>query len=188
MSLYSHKGLTLIELLLTIAILSIITSLTIGSFNWLVERSSAAATKSNIERAFALARFTAVTEQTIITICPLDSSKKCTNDWSLPTTVFRDPSSSLEITDPNQPIKSLALPSGGYLTPSNSFNGPRKHFQYRSDGSVRGTLGNLTWCPQSRNPESAIHVRINFGGRLAWSRDSDGSGIVETASGTDISC
>ncbi|HET8801863.1 MAG TPA: GspH/FimT family pseudopilin [Marinobacter sp.] len=185
---FSQQGLTLIELLITISIMSIIATLSIGSFHWIVERSSAASTRSNIERTFSLARFIAVTEQTIVTICPLDTSNKCVNDWSLPTAVFRDPGSALKLTDTSKLLRSIYLSPRGTLTPSNSFFGPRKYFQYQSDGSVRGTLGNFTWCPESGNRKAATHVRINFGGRLIWSRDYSGNQIVETSSGADVSC
>lgn len=183
-----HKGLTLIELVITVAVISIIAMLSASSFSGVMERSAASATRTNIERTFALARYTAVTERTFVTVCPLNDSQNCTNDWSLPTAVFRDPTSALAITDNNQLVRFVTLSERGILTPSNSFNGPRTHFQYQADGSVRGTLGNFTWCPDSGNAQSAIHVRINFGGRLVWSRDTNGNHIVETASGTDVSC
>lgn len=183
-----HKGLTLIELVIAVAVISIIAMLSASSFSAIMERSAASATRSNIERTFALARYTAVTERTLVTICPLNHSRNCTNDWSLPTAVFRDPANALAVTDNSQLVRSIILPARGKLTPSNSFNGPRAHFQYQADGSVRGTLGNFTWCPASGNAQSAIHVRINFGGRLVWSRDKNGNHIVETASGTDVSC
>lgn len=183
-----HKGLTLIELVITIVVISIIAVFSASSFSWILERNAASATRTNIERTFALARYTAVTERTLVTICPLNNSQSCTHDWSLPTAVFRDPTNALAITDNEQLVKSVALPARGKLTPSNSFNGPRTHFQYQADGTVRGTLGNFTWCPVSGNARSALHVRINFGGRLAWSRDSDGNHIVENTSGTDVTC
>lgn len=183
-----HKGLTLIELVITVAVISIIAMLSASSFSGVMERSAASATRTNIERTFALARYTAVTERTFVTVCPLNDSQNCTNDWSLPTAVFRDPTSALAITDNSQLVKFVTLPTRGKLTPSNSFNGPRAHFQYQADGSVRGTLGNLTWCPASGNEQSAIHVRINFGGRLLWSRDANGNQIVENTNGTDVSC
>lgn len=188
MKAHYEQGLTLIELLITFAIITIAVTIGTSSFSWIMERSQAAATRNNIERAFSLARYTAVTEQTIVTICPLNSSNKCSSNWSLPTFVFRDPDSNLELDDTSKIIKEFKLASAGQLTPSNSFNGPRRYFQYRPDGSVRGTLGNLTWCSLSGNDETAVHVRVNLGGRLTWSRDSNGNGIVETASGNDVRC
>lgn len=184
----SEKGLTLIELLITVVILAVVANTSVASFQWLSERTAASTTRNNIDRAFALARITAITEHTIVTICPLDSANKCTNDWSLPTAVFRDPSGSLTLSTERQLVKLLPLAASGKLTPSNSFHGPRRYFQYRKDGSIRGTLGNFTWCPRSGNRQSAIHVRVNFGGRLVWSRDSNGNQIVEDSGGSDISC
>jgi len=185
---FTQKGLTLLELLVTIIVFSIVTSIAVSSFQWLSERNAASTTRSHIDRAFSVARFTAVTERTVVTICPLDAANKCTNDWSLPTAVFRDPSSDLRLTHTSQLVRFITLAPRGQLSPSNSFHGARKYFQYQADGGIRGTLGHFTWCPQSGNRTSAIHVRVNFGGRLVWSRDTNDNHIVEDASGVDIGC
>ncbi len=183
-----QTGFTLLELLITITILAILINTGTQGMQWLSERTQASATRSNIERAFATARYTAVTERTIVTICPLNQNRKCVNDWSLPTAVFRDPDSSLELKSKAQLVRSLLLARNGALIPSNSFNGPRRYFQYRPDGGVRGTIGNLTWCPASKSSELSIQTRVNFGGRLTWSRDTNDNGIPEDSSGQDISC
>ena len=138
-----QRGFTLLELLITITILAILINTGTQSMQWLSERTQASATRSNIERIFAIGRYTAVTENTIVTICPLNQSQKCVNDWSLPASIFRDPDNSLELKSQAQLIRSLALTSNGTLTPSNSFNGPRKHFQYRPDGAVRGLVPSI---------------------------------------------
>jgi type IV fimbrial biogenesis protein FimT len=184
----SLKGFTLIELLITMSVIAIVASLSATSFIGLVEKMTASATRSNIERTFSLGRFTAVTEQTIVTICPLDNANRCSSDYSRPTAIFRDPANSLELSDTSQLVKSVTLAAGGTLIPSNTPHGPRTNFQYRPDGSIRGTLGNFTWCPASGDAKSALHVRINFGGRLIWSRDTNGNQVVETSQGEDVSC
>ncbi|HTN32847.1 MAG TPA: GspH/FimT family pseudopilin [Marinobacter sp.] len=184
----TQRGFTLLELLIVIAILAIVTTMGTNGLQWLSERTQASATHSNIGHIFALARYTAVTKQSIVTICPLDKNNICVSDWALPTAVFLDPDSKLALTADNQLIRAMVLAKAGYITPSNTSSGPRRYFQYRPDGWVRGTIGNLTWCPQSRNPEMAIHVRVNFGGRLTWSKDNNHNNIVEGADGTDISC
>lgn len=183
-----QRGFTLLELLITITILATLINIGAQGMQWLSERTQASTTRSNIERAFAAARYTAVIENTIVTLCPLNQSQKCVNDWSLPASVFRDPGSSLELKSQAQLVRSLPLAPNGVLTPSNSFNGPRKYFQYRPDGAVRGTIGNLTWCPSSKSPELLIQARINFGGRLTWSRDTNNNGVAEDSRGRDISC
>ena len=184
----SQAGFTLFELLITITILAILINTGTQGMRWLSERTQASTTRSNIDQAFAIARYTAVTEKTIVTICPLNQNQKCVNNWALPTAVFRDPDSSLELKSDAQLIRSLLLAPNGYLKPSHSFNGPRSYFQYRPDGWVRGTIGNLTWCPASKSPKLSIQARVNFGGRITWSRDTNNNGIPEDSGGQDITC
>lgn len=183
-----QKGLTLLELLVTITILAILASAGSPGFQWLSERTQASATRANIERTFATARYIAVTDNTIVTICPINQSGKCVKDWSLPTAIFRDPDSSLKLKSKSHLIRSILLAQAGDTIPSKSFNGPRKYFQYRPDGTVRGTLGHLIWCPPSKKPELLIQARVNFGGRLIWARDTNNNGIAEGSNGHDLSC
>lgn len=184
----AQRGFTLLELLITITILGILISTGTQGMQWLSERTQASTTRTNIERAFASARYTAVTERVIVTICPLNQNGKCVNDWSLPTAIFRDPGSALELTSQAQLVRVLPLAHNGTLIPSNSFNGPRRYFQYRPDGAIRGTMGNLVWCPPSKKPELLIQARVNFGGRLTWSRDTNDNGVAEGSDGRDLSC
>ncbi|AFP29670.1 hypothetical protein MRBBS_0732 [Marinobacter sp. BSs20148] len=184
----AQTGFTLLELLVTIAILAILINVASPGMQRLSEHTQATATRSNIERAFATARYTAVTERTLVTICPLNQNNQCVNDWSLPTAIFRDPDSSLELTSQTQLIRLSSLAAHGDIKPSNSSHGPRRYFQYRPDGGVRGTIGNLTWCPASKSAELLVQARVNFGGRLTWSRDTNNNGIAEGSSGQDLSC
>lgn len=183
-----HRGTTLLELLVALAVFFIVTGFSITGWQWLSERTQASSTRTNIERLFATARFAAVTHQRIVTICPLDLSNQCTNDWTLPAAIFLDPQSNLRLLSPDQLIRQIDVAPNGVLTPSNSPHGPRRYFQYHPDGSVRGTIGHLIWCPSSGKPEMAIQARLNFGGRLNWARDTNGNDIVEKSDGSDVSC
>lgn len=184
----NQHGMTLLELLVTVAISAIL--LTVVSVSWtpVAEAFHASAVQNNLQRMFTLARSTAVHENTVVTLCPVSTEGKCTSAWNNPVAIFADPKNLKEIVSEGLIIRQVNAIRTGELIPSNSGAGPRRYFQFNSDGASKGSIGHLTWCPPSREAKRANHVRINFGGRLIWSRDTNGDGIVEDAKGNNISC
>src|SRR5699024_4551187 len=117
----------------------------------------------------------------IVTICPLSSGRRCINNWNQPVGIFFDDENRYRLDHSAKPIQILTLQQGGSLYSSSAGRGARRYFQFNPDGSSRGSIGHLVWCPTSLKAERANQVRINFGGRLIWSKDTDGDGIVEGA-------
>ncbi|GGY79588.1 GspH/FimT family pseudopilin [Marinobacter zhanjiangensis] len=183
-----EDGTTLLELMVTLAISVLLFAITTTLWTPVTERVQASSVQTNLQRAFTLARTTAVHRRTIVTLCPTRQDGTCTSDWQLPVTVFLDTENLKKIKSDRQVIKRLTLHDAGRIIPSKSGSSQRRYFQFNPDGTSKGSIGNLTWCPESRTPERANHVRINFGGRLIWSRDRNGDGIVENASGNNIHC
>lgn len=183
-----EAGLTLLELLSVLVIISILMMSAGAAWNPLVDRVQASAVQTNIHRAFSLARSSAVHFGSTVTICPLSDENRCVNDWNRPVGIFQDNNNLYRVPKDAPMIKILTLNVGGFLRSSNAGRGMRRYFQFNPDGSSRGSLGHLLWCPASLKSERANHVRINFGGRLIWSRDNDGDGIIEGADGKNISC
>lgn len=184
----TSKGFTLVELLVVIAIGAIL--LGVASANWsgLAERVSASQVNTNIRALFHKARQHAVLERTIVTICPLGPTNQCTQNWNDVVTIFSDQQNLRMLSSPDQVRQVARLAPNGDVRSSSVGSGNRRYFQYKSDGSVHGSIGHLTWCPPSGSADSAIQARINFGGRLRWATDADGDGIVEDSSGTNIVC
>ncbi|MFL1404010.1 GspH/FimT family pseudopilin [Marinobacter sp. M1N3S26] len=185
---FKEEGATLLELIVTLMISAMLFTVTTILWTPVTERVQASSVQTNLQRAFTLARTTAVHRRTAVTLCPIQPDGACTNDWQQPVAIFLDPDNIRELQDELQIIKQLTLHDSGQIIPSNSGSGPRRYFQFNPDGSSKGSIGNLTWCPASRSAERANHVRINFGGRLIWSQDRNGDGIVENASGENIRC
>ena len=184
----TEAGLSLLELLIVLIIGAILITLVGNAWGPLTERMKATTLQSNVHRAFTLARTLAVEKNTITTLCPLTPTGDCSNDWNQPVGIFLDPANNRRVLNDAALIKRLSLHTTGTLKPSNAPGGPRRYFQFSPDGSSRGTAGHLTWCPPSGQNQRARHVRINFGGRLLWSRDNNGDGIVEDANGRNVSC
>ena len=180
-------GLTLVELIITLAISATLLMLASASWTPLTEKIQASTVQSNIQRIFTDARFRAVNSRTVITICPLTAGGVCSNNWNTAISVFPDPENHYKA-EPEDVVRTLNVSSAGHLKSSNAGSGARRYFQFKPDGSARGSIGHLVWCPGSGDASRANQVRINFGGRLLWSKDENNDGIAEDASGQNINC
>ncbi len=180
-----HRGLTLIELLLGITILSIALGIGAPSFSKLIELTERKTIRNDLLTGISFARTQAITRSTNVTLCPLDSTNRCSRDWNQPITIFADPGRKRTLSDPANILRILDAPGEGVL---HGRTGIRKHFGFRPTGMARASIGHLLWCPDNGNEGNAFQIRINMGGRPIMARDTDGNGVAEDAYGRDLVC
>lgn len=181
----TERGVTLLELIIVIAVLAIVATTMIPGLQKLFENTSRRTQMQSMVGLFHLARTQAVSQGTIVTICPLDDSNECTGDWQKPVHVFADPENQRALTAGRQSLRIKEPSESGSWTVR---VGNRGYFQYRPNGMVRGTLGNLTWCPESGDEKNAGQLIINMGGRLRYAQDHSGDGIVQGSDGKPVTC
>ncbi|WP_127557903.1 GspH/FimT family pseudopilin [Saccharospirillum alexandrii] len=183
-----NAGFSIIELMISLAVLVIIAGMATANWQGTIERHLARQTKQELRTLFQVARHTAINRRQLTTFCPLDAANVCSNDWDQPISVFIDPGSLKVLAQPDYLIRTFKAMPNGTLIASHSGPQERRYFQFNPDGTVHGTIGNLTWCPESLMAERGVHVIVNFGGRIRWAKDRSGDGVVEKASGQPISC
>lgn len=181
----TERGVTLLELIIVIAVLAIVTATAVPAFETLTENTRRRTQMQGMVSLFSLARTEAVSQGTIVTICPLDDSDECTGNWQKPVHVFADPDNKRALTTGNQSLRIKQPPESGSWAVR---VGNRGYFQYRPNGMAHGTLGNLTWCPESGDAKRAGQLIINMGGRLRYAQDHSGNGIVQGSNGQAVSC
>ncbi|WP_077529397.1 GspH/FimT family pseudopilin [Vreelandella utahensis] len=181
----TERGVTLLELIIVIAVLAIVTTTMVPGLQKLFENTARRTQMQNMVGLFHLARTEAVSQGTIVTICPLDGSDRCTGDWQKPVHVFVDPENQRALSSGQAVLRVQEPPDSGSWTVS---VGNRGYFQYRPNGMIRGTLGNLTWCPESADEKNAGQLIINMGGRLRYARDHSGDGVVQGSNGKPVHC
>src|SRR5690606_22653731 len=111
----SSKGLTLLELLITLTIVAVIAAFAAPTLSQLIKSTARNSNTSDLISLINLARTTAIEERTSVTLCPLSNLNRCTKDWSRPLTAFRDPNRNRQLDSPSEIIRVYISPSSGYL-------------------------------------------------------------------------
>ena len=179
------RGFTLVELLIVLMMLSAILTQAIPLFGTVLVSAQKQSAASELVSLLNLARHKAISEGQTVTVCAINSENKCDKDWSNPIIAFRDPDRLRRIKDDSQIIR-LLQPN-----PDGKFDanfGIRDYLRFRSSGMAREAIGNIVWCPKNGDNRMAFQLRINMGGRIHSSKDSDGDGIIENTAGQPISC
>lgn len=183
---HSNGGITLVELCVALSVLSILAFSAISFAPSMIQHKRSDAAIKDIFHLFRLARTEAITSGSIVTMCPLDLSGRCRNAWNGPVSVFLDPDNSRSLSGSERIIRQISPPAMGQIqvAPAN-----RRYFQFGPLGGAKGTLGNVTYCPE--HLDDARHIRrviISFSGRIRRARDKNGDGIVENSDGSSVRC
>lgn len=179
------RGFSLLELLITLAVVAIVAAFSLPSLNMLLQRGQQRAAASELISIINLSRNTAIQEQVSVTLCPINEKGKCSKDWDQPLVAFRDPMRKREASQSDQVLRILDLGNDGITI---GRTGIRDYFRFRPSGLAEEAIGNIVWCPKNRNSNFAFQIRINMGGRPLVSKDNDGDGIPEDTYGKPVKC
>lgn len=181
----SEIGFTLLELLITLALITILIILSIPLLNSL-QKSRADSAMHFLMREIQQARSTALSHGKTITLCGSNDDISCVKNWQdgMNLQVFIDNNKNRKRDEEELLIRSSTLPDGIY-----QWRGAgRNYLRFRRDGSVR-EMGTFTYCPPSKDASLARQLTINRPGRSYYSRDKNGDGVHEANTSTKpIAC
>lgn len=184
----SAAGFTLVELLITIAIISILSVQASGLFRELQMRMQTRASVSAITNSLSLARTSALTRQMNVTLCGSSTATTCDNQWSNGILVMIDADGNGQ---PDREVDILGFYQTGTTTAARISwkgfgSGNRVTFGRR--GQTSFSNGSFTYCPASQDARYARQVVINRGGRVRLSQDRDRDGVHEDSQGKPLNC
>lgn len=196
MKIKNNHGLTLIELLVTIAVVAILALLGPPMLANMLDTNRSIAHYNKVAGTLALARSESIKRGVIISVCGSTDGATCdTSDWEDGWIVFTDiDKDGVVDTADGDTILRIAdgLQDGYTLRLSNSDDATT--LQFRGDGALRDRgndgfdRGTFTICEKTGTTTKAKALNINILGRATKARDTDTDKTVEDIAGTDVTC
>ena len=125
-------GLTLIELLITLALAAILLTLGVPAFSGTLERTRVATTMHQVSADLAMARSTAIMRRSQIVVCPRTPDNHCRsdNDWSHGWMVFTDDDGNRQPDEDGHIVRVTDPPAHRSL----AIDSTRRFLRYQRDG------------------------------------------------------
>lgn len=158
------RGLTLIELLMTIAVLATLIAAAAPAFGNLLGSTRAQASRSVLTTALDTARIFAISKGVHVVVCPSADHRYCghTTEWQHGWLVFIDADDD-GIRDDDEELLAVAqAQSEGVAILSTT---GRTHINYQPDGSAAGSNVTFTICDR-RGIDEASALVVNNAGRV----------------------
>lgn len=153
------KGFSLLEMLLALALVSIMLSVGVPSWQSMIRDSTVSGLAQNYLRAFNTARHASVYSTRTVSICALDDVGRCSGKWGRHFSVFYDDDRNGVLAGQADLIEVADLAGGEDVTVSfRAFGGSRfvslrKSGQYRQNGTFR-------FCPAAGGRGRAIIINV----------------------------
>ena len=180
-----QKGVTLIELMVTVSIVAIILTSVAPSIQSILIKNRIVAEINELSSLIQYARHQAIDEQAPITFCPSTDYKNCTTNWDDPKIVFLD-------SDGNgardEATEELLVASGAIAsTHVMTMQGSAVTLQFFANGGANRSV-EILLCHDNKDAKYARSLSLTLQGRVKMSTDSDNNGVNENAAGTALSC
>ncbi|WP_317933005.1 GspH/FimT family pseudopilin [Halioxenophilus sp. WMMB6] len=184
-----HGGLSLIELMMTLAIVSILYFVAIPNGYQIYARHKASATINELLGQLEFARTLALAQGRYISVCASGDNQSCGDNWSRGLYIFADPDINGVIESPGQIIRVFDRANDqATITLNAGLN--INYINYTPTGTSfrKNSGGNLVYCSRAGETRNAKVIIFFRTGRAYLGRDRNGNGIPENGSGNDINC
>lgn len=164
------RAFTLLELLVTLAIVAILLAAGVPSFQTWVKNQTLAHASNRLLSDLRYARHAAVDRNQRVVICPGKPASGCANSpqWEDGWIIFADPNGDRVRQSDEALLRESPLLQGLSARTSQA----RQRLSFFPDGSAPGSNATV-WLCDSRGPRFGHQVRINLSGRIRSTRASD---------------
>jgi len=177
-----YKGLTLFELLLCIAVLSIAFTLSSHSIPGWINHARLTSTLNNLVGLIHYAKTHAIVEEASVTICPIQDGKCNGNYWGTNTVAFVDKNNNQAL-DKDEPILRYTDKSSDKVVIKSS----RDQIVFYRGGTLASPVS-VYICVFDNIMDMSRGFTISLQGRIRSSKDKDKNGIHELHNNKEIKC
>ena len=174
------RGFTIIELMVTIAVLAVALAIAVPSYTNMLINNRMASKTNEFVASLHYARSEAVKRGANVRTCASTDGVTCatTGDWDQGWIVLVEATSTVLTVYP--PLShGDTLVKSGLQTRAIRFDG---------NGMSAGFNGTVTLCDRDGDPKKARAVIISNAGRIQLAADGNSDGIVENGSGVNVTC
>ena len=198
-----HQGLTLVELLVTIALVAIVTAFAVPNFSTFIRDGRTTADFNRLLGDITFARSEAVTRGSFVSLCPSQNFTSCNGvNWSDGWIAFVDDGAGSGTAgnrsrDGSEFILRVGESTRGKVSiTATNFTAPdpdNSAVLFSPDGKIENgqvaNIGQFTICDDQGNEEKAKGITFSVFGQSRQMRDTDNSGVVDWGSPpNDVSC
>lgn len=182
-----EKAFTLIELLITLLILSVLLAVGLPNFASFLQTKKSDDTIKRVKQAVEVAKVSAIVNGQNVTLCKSRDGEQCGGNWEQGIITFTDANADRKINQDDKLIRYFTFPDAQGSIHWRAFQN-RQYLQITSQGFTRHQNGNFTYCPFNKNNYLARQLIVNRTARVRFAGDSNGDGIQEDSNGKPIRC
>jgi type IV fimbrial biogenesis protein FimT len=162
-------GFSLLELLITLSLITILASLTLPSFKNLTHKTKSKTQATQLMQSLRLARSEAILRATPITLCQTSNNTTCSDTPTDKQILFTDPKNNATVTTEDNLLYLFDYPTqDGKLYWRSSLH--RNYLSFYPSGSTRGEDGTFWYC-QPEKHLTRWAVIVNQAGRARYVDD-----------------
>ncbi len=180
-------GYTLIELIITLSIMSILLSFALPGFANMLRTVQSDTVINSVVNAYQLARSTAISQRKPVVFCAKADARTCGTDWTLGAMVFADLNNNRIQDDDERVLVDIAPPpTGSHLSMKAALG--KQYLRFMDNGMLENTAGSMVYCPPNATDRDARNIIFTRNGRVRFGSDKNHDGIRENAEGQPLDC
>ncbi|MEI8625215.1 GspH/FimT family pseudopilin [Pseudoalteromonas sp. B137] len=162
LSILKSKGVTLIELMVSLAIVSIISQISMWFYPDFLAKNRLDNHVNLLHRNITYGRLYAIENGTYVTLCALKDNQCTSDEWDAQMSLFIDKNKSTTLDDDE-----LLISIFEKVHDADSVEYPRSAITFRPDGSLNGFQnGTFIYCPNEKANLEGLALSVSQTGRI----------------------
>lgn len=161
-----QRGVTLVELMMTLIVLAILTVIALPSFEAVIRSNRTTALTNDILNTIALARSEAIRRSAPVSLCGSANGTACGGDWGQGWILFNDDNGDGEINGADSVVRQWGRPAGNA-----SFAGMPNRLTFRANGTLAATATqNFSFALSGCRGDQRRAFALLTSGRLSYQK------------------